>query len=110
VIVDLVIRNARLFDRPSDGPLDIGVERGRVVANECLQVPDWPGVWALGDCALVPDPFNPGKFYPPTAQHATRQAVVLDEDPARSHGEVPDAHLGTYRLIRWYPRDPVCTV
>jgi cytosine deaminase len=34
VIVDLVIRNARLFDRPSDGPLDIGVERGRVVAIE----------------------------------------------------------------------------
>jgi cytosine deaminase len=34
VIVDLVIRNARLFDRPSDGPLDIGVERGRIVAIE----------------------------------------------------------------------------
>ena len=34
-------------------------------------------MWALGDCALVPDPLNPGKFYPPTAQHATRQAAVL---------------------------------
>ena len=34
MIVDLVIRNARLFDRPSDGPLDIGVERGRIVAIE----------------------------------------------------------------------------
>ena len=34
VIVDLVIRNARLFDRPSDGPLDIGVERARIVAIE----------------------------------------------------------------------------
>jgi cytosine deaminase len=30
--VDLIIRNARLFDRPSDGPLDIGVERGRIAA------------------------------------------------------------------------------
>ncbi len=57
--------------------LPCAMQRGRVVANECLQVPDWPGVWALGDCALVPDPYNPGKFYPPTAQHATRQAVVL---------------------------------
>ena len=37
----------------------------------------WPGVWALGDCALVPDALNPGKFYPPTAQHAMRQAAVL---------------------------------
>jgi len=30
--VDLIIRNARLADRPSDGPLDIGVEKGRIVA------------------------------------------------------------------------------
>src|SRR5258708_38642357 len=52
-------------------------QRGRIVANDCLQVPDWPGVWALGDCPLVPDPLNPGKFYPPTAQHAIRQAAVL---------------------------------
>ena len=42
-----------------------------------MQVPDWPGVWAVGDCALVPDPLQPGKFCPPTAQHATRQAKVL---------------------------------
>ena len=39
-------------------------------------MPHWPGVWALGDCALVPDPLNPGKYYPPTAQHAIRQAAV----------------------------------
>jgi cytosine/creatinine deaminase len=32
--VDLIIRNARLSDRLSDGPLDIGVERGRIVAIE----------------------------------------------------------------------------
>jgi cytosine/creatinine deaminase len=32
--VDLVIRNARLFDRPSDGSLDIGVKQGRIVAIE----------------------------------------------------------------------------
>jgi len=32
--MDLVIRNARLTDRVSDGPLDIGIERGRIVAIE----------------------------------------------------------------------------
>ena len=32
--MDLIIRNARLFDRLSDGPLDIGVERGRIIAIE----------------------------------------------------------------------------
>jgi NADH dehydrogenase len=52
-------------------------ERGHIVANEFLQVHDFPGVWALGDCAQVPDLTNPGKFCPPTAQHASRQAKVL---------------------------------
>jgi dihydroorotase-like cyclic amidohydrolase len=33
--VDLIIRNARLFDRLSDGPLDIGIERGRIAAIGC---------------------------------------------------------------------------
>ncbi len=47
-------------------------DRGRLLVNEFLEVPDWPGVWALGDCALVPDP-RTGRFYPPTAQHALRE-------------------------------------
>ena len=51
-------------------------ERGRLVANEYMEVPGWPGVWALGDGALVPDP-RTGKPYPPTAQHAIRQGKVL---------------------------------
>ena len=32
--MDLIIRNARLADRPSDGPLDIGIEQGRIAAIE----------------------------------------------------------------------------
>ena len=32
--MDLIIRNARLADRPADGALDIGVEKGRIVAIE----------------------------------------------------------------------------
>jgi NADH dehydrogenase len=31
--------------------LSCPMQRGRILANECLQVPGWPGVWALGDCA-----------------------------------------------------------
>jgi NADH dehydrogenase len=54
-------------------------ERGRLLVNEFLEVPDWPGVWALGDCALVPDRQS-GKFYPPTAQHALREGKVLAEN------------------------------
>src|SRR5262245_5618625 len=70
--------------------LPCAIEHGRILADDCLQVPNWPGVWALGDCALVPDPLNPGKYYPPTAQHATRQAKVLANNiVAALRGEAP---------------------
>jgi NADH dehydrogenase FAD-containing subunit len=34
-----------------------------------------PGVWALGDCAMIPD--EQGGYQPPTAQHASREGKVL---------------------------------
>src|SRR5262249_5202008 len=46
-------------------------DRGRVVVDECLRVKEWMNVWALGDCAVVPDS-RTGKPHPPTAQHAIR--------------------------------------
>lgn len=54
-------------------------EHGRVLVDEYLEVPGWPGVWALGDCAAVPDG-GAGRFHPPTAQHALRQGRVLAEN------------------------------
>jgi NADH dehydrogenase len=51
-------------------------ERGRVRVNEYLEVPEWPRVYAVGDCAAVPD-LVAGGYCPPTAQHALRQAKVL---------------------------------
>lgn len=51
-------------------------ERGRLLVDARLLVPGYPGVWALGDCAMVPDPRS-GGFHPPTAQHATRQAKTV---------------------------------
>ncbi len=53
-------------------------EKGRVVVNQFMEVPEYPGVWALGDCAVVPDPA--GKPYPPTAQHAIREGKVLAQN------------------------------
>jgi len=64
---------------PLLGTLACPKERGRVVANASLEVPGWSGVWALGDCAVIPDPHT-GKPYPPTAQHALRQGWVLAEN------------------------------
>ncbi len=51
-------------------------QRGRLLVDDTLEVPQWPGVWAVGDCALIPDRKRSG-FYPPTAQHAIRQGRVL---------------------------------
>ena len=51
-------------------------DRGRIVTNEYLEVPDWPGVWALGDCTSIPDR-KTGQPYPPTAQHAVRQGRTV---------------------------------
>jgi NADH dehydrogenase len=52
-------------------------ERGRLLVNQFLQVPDWPNVWALGDCAFVPDLGATGKSHPPTAQHAMREGKLV---------------------------------
>ena len=51
-------------------------ERGRIATDQYMEVPAWPGVWAVGDCASVPDP-RTGNPYPPTAQHALRQGRIL---------------------------------
>jgi NADH:ubiquinone reductase (H+-translocating) len=77
ITTHLVIWTAGITPSPLLAGLPCTIERGHILADACLQVPDWPGVWALGDCAFVPDPLKPGTFYPPTAQHAIRQAPVL---------------------------------
>jgi NADH dehydrogenase len=51
-------------------------QRGRLVVDDTLELKGRPGVWALGDCALIPDNKR-GGFYPPTAQHALRQGRVV---------------------------------
>ena len=86
----MLIWTAGTTPPPLLSSLPCALQRGRVVANGYLQVPGWPGVWALGDCALVPDALNPGQFYPPTAQHAIRQAAVLAQNIAAAmRGQAP---------------------
>src|SRR5438552_1623085 len=56
--------------------LPLKTDRGRVVVDAGLEVPDRTGVWAVGDCAAVHDA-KTGELCPPTAQHATRQAAQV---------------------------------
>jgi NADH dehydrogenase len=65
--------------------LGLPVSRGRLRVNDTLHLRD--GVWAAGDTAAATDPFNSaGADYPPTAQHAQRQGVVLARNVAASLG------------------------
>lgn len=83
-------------------PLD---ERGRVRVNGLLRVEGRERLWALGDAAAVPNTRTPGRFDPPTSQHALRQARRLAKnlqgDPQpygyRMLGQV--ATLGRYKGI-----------
>ena len=50
--------------------------RGAVIVDQYLAVNGHPGIWALGDCAVVPDA-KTGRPCPPTAQFAIREARTL---------------------------------
>ena len=67
---------------PIISSLPCAKERGRLLVNQFLGVPDWPDVWAVGDCAFVPDIRNPGQSHPPTAQHAIREGRVVAQNIA----------------------------
>jgi len=50
-------------------------EKGKIVVNNFLEVPKFPGVFAIGDCALFVDPIT-NRPFPPTAQIAEAQAKM----------------------------------
>ena len=85
---DVVVWTAGVKANPvvteSDLPTD---KMGRLTVSATLQVIDEdgsvvPGAWGGGDCAAVPDlaAEEEGKFCPPNAQHAVREAVVLADN------------------------------
>jgi NADH dehydrogenase len=84
-----------------DLPLD---ERGRIEVDELLRVRERTDVWALGDCARVPNPAS-REPDPPTSQHALRQARTLARNlrgkprPYRYRMIGQGATLGRYKGI-----------
>jgi len=82
--------------------LPLKTDRGRIVVDAALEVPDRPGVWAVGDCAAVRDA-KTGELCPPTAQHATRQAAhvarniaaALRGEPKRAFAFTALAKMGS---------------
>jgi NADH dehydrogenase len=76
-------------------PLD---ERGRVRVDSYMRVEGLDGVWAIGDCAAVPDPSSDGaSVSPPTAQHAVRQGPAVAHNIACELGVSTNPRPFTYR-------------
>ncbi len=74
-------------------PLD---ERGRVPVDEYLRVDGLERVWAVGDCAAVPNP--DGGVSPGTAQQAVRQG------PVAAHNIAAELGVGSPRPFRYRDR------
>ncbi len=51
---------------------------GRIIVDKYLRLPKYPDVFALGDCASILDVDD--KPYPPTAQHAIREAKIVSKN------------------------------
>jgi NADH dehydrogenase len=52
--------------------------RGKIRVDATMQCKQRPELWAVGDCASIPDP--EGRPYPELAQHAMREATVVAEN------------------------------
>jgi NADH dehydrogenase len=75
--------------RPSpilkDLPGVVHARNGGIVVRRDMSVIGRPGVWAIGDCAWIPnvedaDQAERGAWFPATAQHAIREGPVLADN------------------------------
>jgi NADH:ubiquinone reductase (H+-translocating) len=89
-----VVWTAGVKPSPAVGRLGLPLDRGgRVMVDRTMRVEGFQHVWAIGDCAAVPDPARQGQPCPPTAQHAIRQGRLVARNVA--------AALGTGRTRRF---------
>ena len=70
-----LIWTAGTVPHPLLAELPLPKERQRLKVNAAMGVEGHPGIWAVGDCAMIPD--KRGGYQPPTAQHASREGKVI---------------------------------
>jgi NADH dehydrogenase len=67
--------------------LGLPLERGRIKVDSYMQVAGRENVWAIGDCAAVPDAAKDYKQpTPPTSQHSLRQGRAVARNVAAAIG------------------------
>lgn len=67
---------------------ELPTQRGKIITQGDMSVEGAAGIWAIGDCALVPNAKS-GEYIPPTAQFADRQAKVLAKNIVASLAQKP---------------------
>jgi NADH dehydrogenase len=77
-----IIWTAGISPNPAVACIPCGGESGRLPVDRFMRVSGYDDVWAVGDCAYVPG--GPSGHYPPTAQHAIREAEVAAKNIVRS--------------------------
>jgi NADH:ubiquinone reductase (H+-translocating) len=93
-------------------------KRGAVTTGPDMLVDGFKNVWAVGDCASIPD--GKGGFYPLTAQHAIREGPALADNiirvlrgeptkPFRFESLGMMAALGGRKAVAQLPGDHVIT-
>ncbi|KUO14320.1 NAD(P)/FAD-dependent oxidoreductase [Streptomyces dysideae] len=55
---------------------------GALIADAAFRVAGLENVWAIGDCAQIPDRHHDNAPYPPTGQHALRQGRAVADNIA----------------------------
>lgn len=77
----LLIWDTGITPAPLIAKLDCAKGKHHGIATDsCFRVEGQTNVWALGDCAEIPDPNKHGKTFAPTAQNATREGALLAEN------------------------------
>lgn len=89
ITAGMLLWDAGIEPNPLVGEVGLPLgHHGGVVVDACFQVKGKPGVWAIGDCAEIPQ--ADGETYAPTAQNATREGVHLAQNiSAVIRGEAP---------------------
>src|SRR5690606_32073936 len=81
VEADTLVWMAGVTANPLVAELGLPVtDDGRLDVDPSLRLRGVDGAWSAGDCAAVPSP--DGDSYPPTAQHALREASTLADNLA----------------------------
>jgi NADH dehydrogenase len=73
---DSIVLSAGILPNPIVAQLPLARDRhGYVIVEKTMRSKDHPEIWAIGDCASIPD--EQGNPYPKLAQFAMRQAKTL---------------------------------